>query len=275
VSTDPEFAPHLYRGTAELYDRYRLPYSDQLITQLLDDVRPTGRGRALDLGCGTGQLAFAIAGAFTEVLATDQESDMIDIVRSKIAAGAAHNVRPTVAGAAELDVPAGMFELITIGNAFHRMPRRQVGERVAEWLTAAGQLALCWSSSPWSGGEPWQAAFGELLADWQRRLDAEGRIPPTWSDNRAAHPDEEVLAAAGLIRTGGYQVFQSHRWTATELAGFVYATSFLPITIFGNRTAEFEAEVDELLRRSTGNTVVTDQVNYSYDLFSRPGPAGT
>lgn len=27
MSNDPEFAPDLYRGVAELYDRFRLPYA--------------------------------------------------------------------------------------------------------------------------------------------------------------------------------------------------------------------------------------------------------
>lgn len=63
---DPEFGADLYRGVAELYDEFRLPYAPALINQLLDDTTPDGRGRALDLGCGPGLLAFALAGVVTD-----------------------------------------------------------------------------------------------------------------------------------------------------------------------------------------------------------------
>ena len=47
---------------------------------------PSGRGRLLDLACGTGQLAFALRSPFAEVWAVDQEPDMVAVVRSKAAA---------------------------------------------------------------------------------------------------------------------------------------------------------------------------------------------
>lgn len=275
MTSEPEFAPDLYRGTAQLYDRFRLPYSPRLINQLLADVRPSGDGRALDLGSGTGQLAFALGAAFAEVWAADPEPDMIGVIRSKITAGGEHNIRPVLTTAQDLDAPSAWFELVVIGNAFHRMPRQRVAERIADWLVPGGRLALCWSSSPWSGSQPWQAAFSELLADWRRRLDTDSRIPANLEESRAARPDDEVVRAAGLVPVGSQEVVEPYDWTPKALAGFSYATSFLPITVFGGRTAEFEADLSDRLQPYLHNGVVTDQVSYAYDLFSRPAPADT
>lgn len=270
MSNDPEFAPDLYRGVAALYDRYRLPYAPQLITALLKEIAPSGTGRALDLGCGPGQLAFALADSFAEVWAVDPEPDMIDVVRSKIISGSTSSVHPVVAAAEGLDAPDEFFDMVTIGNAFHRMPRQQVAERVAAWLVPGGHLALCWSSSPWSGPGDWKPAFSELLTNWQHRLDADSRVPADLEASRAAQPDEMIIQAAGLIPAGRHQVTERHDWTPSALAGFVFSTSFLPITIFGDRAAEFEADLAERLEPYVQDGRLPDNVSYGYVLFARP-----
>jgi hypothetical protein len=56
MDNDIEFTSDLYRGTAAYYDRYRLPYPDAMIADLVERAAPSGRGRLLDLACGTGQL---------------------------------------------------------------------------------------------------------------------------------------------------------------------------------------------------------------------------
>ena len=60
VSDEIRFAPDLYRGTAGYYDRFRLPYPDALTADLTRRTAPSGRGRLLDLACGTGQSLLAV-----------------------------------------------------------------------------------------------------------------------------------------------------------------------------------------------------------------------
>ena len=57
MDDEVRFAPDLYRGSAGYYDRYRLPYPEAMITDLIRRAGVSGRGRLLDLACGTGQLA--------------------------------------------------------------------------------------------------------------------------------------------------------------------------------------------------------------------------
>jgi len=86
MSDEVTFAPDLYRGAAGYYDKFRLPYPRTLITGLVCRTAPSGRGRLLDLACGTGQLAFALCDSFAETWAVDQEPDMVEVVRAKAAA---------------------------------------------------------------------------------------------------------------------------------------------------------------------------------------------
>ena len=142
------FATDLYRGSAAYYDRYRLPYPEAMLTDLIRRAEISGHGRLLDLACGTGQLAFPLRRWFSEVWAVDSEPGMVEAVRAKAADQGAENVRPLVSDAGTLDALPGYFELTVVGNAFHRLNRDLVAGRILSWLRPGGYLALCWSSGP-------------------------------------------------------------------------------------------------------------------------------
>jgi SAM-dependent methyltransferase len=251
------FDADLYRGTAEDYDRYRLRYPPELLSSLLSRV--TGRGRMMDLACGTGQLAFALCPAFESTWAVDQEPSMVAVVASR----AVPSVRAVVASASLLRAPAAAFDLIAVGNAFHRLDRDRVASLAYSWLKPGGSLALCWSDSPWTGPAPWQATLRDIMASWRSRLG--DRLPADWSAGRTARPDAAVLAAAGFTVGDRFTCTLRHGWTAASLAGFVYSTSVLPRSFFGALTPEFESE---LARRLPGD--LTSETSYAYDLATKP-----
>ena len=111
MSDEATYAPDLYRGTAEYYDRFRLSYPDALIADLVRRTGASGAGRLLDLACGTGQLAFALRSSFASVWAVDQEPDMIAVVRSKAASGTGR-IAAIVSSVQELDAPPGHFSVV-------------------------------------------------------------------------------------------------------------------------------------------------------------------
>jgi SAM-dependent methyltransferase len=263
---EPSFAADLYAGTAEAYDRFRLPYPPALVADLLARAGVSGQGRLLDLACGTGQLAFALRSSFAETWAVDQEPGMVAVVAAK--AGA--DVRAVVAGAEDLVAEAGRFELVVIGNAFHRLRRDRVAERVAQWLRPGGSVALCWSDSPWAGDAEWQRVFGAVIARWRERLGTADRLPAGWADARRSRSDRQVLEEAGFEAVGRFTFEVDHRWTVPELAGFVYSTSFLPAPLFGDRAPQFEAELANDLAPHLRDGALADRVGYAYDLARKP-----
>jgi SAM-dependent methyltransferase len=230
-----------------------------MLSSLLDQV--AGRSRLMDLACGTGQLTFALGDSFASTWAVDQEPSMVE----RVAARGVPSVRAVVAAAESLEAPAGSFDLIVIGNAFHRLPRDHVAASAFSWLRPGGSLALCWSDSPWAGEAPWQAEFRSVLSAWPDRLGARDRLPAGWADDRSARPDAAVLSATGFANRGRFTFSTTHRWTVATLAGFTYSTSLLPRAVFGDQAAEFEAELADRLPGE-----LTSLTTYAYDLATKP-----
>jgi ubiquinone/menaquinone biosynthesis C-methylase UbiE len=270
VDDGPWFARDLYRGTADDYERFRLGYPGLVTDDLLGRIEPSGAGRLLDLACGTGQLAFALGGPFVEVWAVDQEADMIRVVEAKATTADRGHVRPVLSSAEDLDAPAGWFELVTIGNAFHRLRRDHVAAKACEWLTPGGHLAICWSDVPWLGPLDWQQALFETLERWKAHLGAGDRVPPAWETPRQQRSDLEVLADAGFSIVGRRSLLVEHRWTLEDLVGFVYATSFLPRSVVGASASDFEADVAKRVGRYAQDGTLFQTVSFAYELGQRP-----
>lgn len=266
------FAADLFQGTAEYYDRYRLPYSDSMLTDLVSRAQVSGSGRLLDLACGTGQLAFPLRRRFAEVWAVDQEPDMVAVVRAKADAAGAQDVRPVVSSAEILDVQSEYFEMAVVGNAFHRLDRDVVARRVHEWLRPGGHMALCWLSGPWEGEADWQRTYADVLSKWQVTLGVEDRVPVGWDEDRQDRPDVSVLSDAGFEVVGRHEFAGEYRWSLPELAGYVRSTSLLPVSVLGDQAAAFDADLAETLRphADDGSDTFTAAMSFAYELVRKP-----
>lgn len=269
MDSSPVFRRDLYRGTAAFYDRYRPPYPASLLADLVRRLPVSGTGRLLDLACGTGQVALALADRFTEVVAVDQEQEMVAFGRAKAEAAGVGNVR-WVAGPAESVGIDGPFELVTIGNAFHRLPREAVAVRAFRWAQPGGGIALLWGEILARGDTAWQRAMGHLFREWTARLDAKDRVPAGWESAMDRNPSEQTLVRAGFEYVGRYEFFAEQTWTVETLTGLVYSTSFLNLTVLGDQASVFEAELSVLLRSFEPSGVFHVSARHAYQLAVKP-----
>jgi SAM-dependent methyltransferase len=230
----------------------------------------SGRGRLLDLACGTGQLTFPLHQWFSEVWAVDQEPDMAEAVRAKADAMEAANIRPIAADAQTLEAEPEHFELAVIGNAFHRLDRDLVAGRLLGWLKPGGCVVLCWSSGPEAGDEQWQRALAAVSDRWRATLGAEHRVPANWDQPRRRRPDHEVLSDAGFEVTGRQEFTAEHRWTLPELAGYLRSTSVLSPSVLGDRGTEFDADLAASLGPLADGGAFHQTVSLAYDLARKP-----
>jgi len=269
---DPVFRLDLYRGTARAYEQFRPPYPADVMADVAERTGADGTGRLLDLACGTGQVAFPLADRFAEIWAVDQEPGMIEVARHKAAdAGGGARFRFLTCAAERLTAPTGHFDLITVGNAFHRLPRTPLARQMLRWLRPGGYVALLWGGSPMYGDAPWQRTLAATMQRWQDRPGAEPRVPASYQADRDERSDRRILAEAGFELSGRYSFPVSHVWTADELAGFVASTSVLSAAALGERAGEFDADLRRKLADCQRDGRFRQQTEIAYDLARKPG----
>ncbi|MBE1236560.1 methyltransferase domain-containing protein [Phaeovibrio sulfidiphilus] len=108
----PSAAPHnWFEDNGEAYARFRPDYPERLASFLAD--RAPSLRRAVDVGCGSGQLTALLAPLFDEVTGVDPSADQI------AHAAAVPGVRWVCASAEALPLPDRCASLITVAQAAH------------------------------------------------------------------------------------------------------------------------------------------------------------
>jgi SAM-dependent methyltransferase len=151
----PDFPVDAFAGTATYYARYRVPYPVGLLQDLIARAGLTGKGRLLDLACGPGRIALALAAFFREVSAIDREAEMVEVGQHEATQRGVHNIIWMVGKAEDLQAPPASCALITIGEAFHRLDQQRVATHTLQWLQPGGCVAILGGYGLISGTEPW------------------------------------------------------------------------------------------------------------------------
>ena len=192
------------------------------------------------------------------------------MVRDKARTARAGHVRAVVSRAESLDAPPGAFELVAIGNAFHRLRHDAVAASAVRWLQPNGYIALLWSSAPWTGQTDWQRALSAVLAGWRNRVGAQARVPAGWEQVRRDRPDKVVLTAAGFRPVGSARFRVPHDWTVDALQGLVYSTSALPRPVLGKHAEAFERDFRNELDEYASGGRLRETIDFAYELARRP-----
>ena len=233
----------LFQGTAWYYSRYRAGCPDALRSLLVGALGLDGRGRMLDLGCGTGQLALPLSDCFEEVVGMDPDAEMLaEAARLGEEAGA-RNVSWVRGSSEDLSPALGTFRLVTIARAFHWMNRERVLEDLYGMLTHGGGVAVIGEPSFWNPTEVWQERVVAVIKRW---LGDERRAGNrTFETPKARH--EEVVARARFERSEQHTLSYERSWTLESIKGYLYSSSFASRQLLGDRVEGFERELERTL----------------------------
>ena len=111
---DAPLNPDRFDRAVDHYVAARLQYAPTLIDWLMRETGARGK-RVLDLGCGPGFIADAVAPHVAEVLGLDPSPNMIAAAH----ASAAPNARFEIGSSEDLSAVQAPVHLVTIGRAFH------------------------------------------------------------------------------------------------------------------------------------------------------------
>lgn len=265
-----EFQSDLYRGTATYYYRFRPRYPPSLVADLLERAEARGQGRALDLACGTGHISFALHGHFDEILAVDQEPDMVAFGKDKAEEAGIANICFVESSAEDLSVVPDSLELVAIGNAFHRLQRDVVAAKASRWLRSGRYLALLWGGIPSEGDEDWQKVMRATIERWMTKIQANDRLPQEFHQVRIDRPDAAVLQDAGFELVGSFEFPTPYRWTVDDLIGFTYSTSLLTRAVLGDKAGQFETDLRGDLHDHEQAGLLQHTMRFAYELARRP-----
>jgi SAM-dependent methyltransferase len=156
------FEKHRFRAAAPYYLQGRPPYAPALIRRLAQVCRLGRESRVMDLGCGPGQLARALAPFVGAVTAVDPEPEMLRIAASSGAEEAA-NIRFIEASSKDIAPAWGRFDLVVIGRAFHWMDRLLTLQLLDQVIVPGGAVALLGTDHPQVPDNAWVEAFDSII----------------------------------------------------------------------------------------------------------------
>jgi SAM-dependent methyltransferase len=160
-----------YRSACERY-RFRPPYAAEVIDTLLGLVSGEP-GAVLDLGCGPGKLARALAPHVGRVDAVDFSEAMIDEGRRE--PGGDHPAIRWILSpveAAPLDPP---YALAVAGASFHWFDQERVLARLRGVLSPRAVFAVLDGDGPWH--PPWEDEEIAIMVDFGERITG---VRPIW-----------------------------------------------------------------------------------------------
>jgi len=261
-----EWDETLYGGSAEYYERGRLPYPPELADRLASALELDGSGRAIDVGCGPGIIALRLAHLFEEMVGVDADRHMLEQARERAIERGIANTRWVEMRAENLPGDLGTFRVATFAQSFHWMDRARVAERVRAMLESGGAFVQVnhWSlkgepvpesPSPFPPDDDVQQLIKTYLGDSRRA--GQGALPTaTLSD------EPEVLRGAGFgeperVPLPAGEVVVT---TVDEIVARYYSASSSAPHLFGARREEFEQELRELLHGASPSGSFAERV---------------
>jgi demethylmenaquinone methyltransferase/2-methoxy-6-polyprenyl-1,4-benzoquinol methylase len=108
--------------------------------QVIREANPRGGEKALDVCCGTGDIALSLAQKGAEVVGLDFSERMLEIARKRQSKGRAELARMQfVSGDAQnLPFPGGTFDMVTIGYGLRNLTSWETGLREMQRVAKPG-----------------------------------------------------------------------------------------------------------------------------------------
>ena len=206
-----------FQDQGEDYDRLRPGYPGAVIDAILIHLPDTdddgtaagadGGARAVDLGAGTGKLAWALAERGLDVTAVDTSAAMLETARRR--GSSAPSLTTHLAPAESTGLPEGMAHLVTAAQAWHWFDAPAATIEVARLLAPGGVLALVWNTL--DVAIPWVHRLSRIMhAGDVQREDFEPAVGPELAlIERRVHRWEDPMPSHDVIdlaRTRSYVI---------------------------------------------------------------------
>jgi SAM-dependent methyltransferase len=248
-----EWDETLFLGSAAYYRRGRLPYPPALAERFASAADLSGHPRLIDVGCGPGVVALALAPYFSDVVGLDPDAGMLTEARRLAEAASADNVTWVQRRAEELPAGLGRFRYATFAQSFHWMDRSVVASAVFDMLEPGGAFVhvdTVVADPPPAPALPHPVPPKEAIEALVRSyLGPERRAGQGFLRHGTPGNEWAVLAAAGfsaprIVLVEGREVLQR---SVDDVLAEVLSSSGSAPHLFGSELSRFEADLRALL----------------------------
>lgn len=219
---------------------HRPPYAAALYDFLLEQT--PGRARALDLGCGPGNVAIALADQFAEVVALDPSAAMI--TAGQAADAGRHGNIAWINQTAEAYQCETGFDLVTAGTAIHWPDHAVLFPKLAGWT---GVLAVISGDTP-SPHPCGEKAWLDFLKPWLARMAQ--RTPGVRQPHDPAIFAAEATRHEAWMDIAGRERFaHTFRQSVEDFIACQHSRATWSRAAMGEvLAAQFDQELDDLMR---------------------------
>lgn len=259
----------LFTGTVGFYRQYR-PGIPAEVADVLDQGTTTDRPRRLlDVGTGTGLVVEALLDRFDDIIAIDNDADMLAAAESAI--------RPSLPEGASLSLVESTAEdfappngwradLVTICRAFHWLDQASVLARLDAQVASDGAVAIFGDNSFWVAGSPWKEAVRGVIKEFlgEERRAGQGTFQ---HHNR---PYSEIMEESPFNQVEEVTVPVHRTWTTDSILGYLYSTSFAAPHLFGDRLEAFEAKAKATLAEFSDDDTFGEENEFLIRIGRRP-----
>jgi ubiquinone/menaquinone biosynthesis C-methylase UbiE len=117
----------------------------KVVDQVIRSAEAKPEMRAVDLGCGSGQLTLSLAQQVASIVAVDISQTMIDLLAEHAASAGIANLEGVASPIERLTFPEGSLDLVVTNYALHHLRDRDKAALVARahgWLKPGGRLVI-------------------------------------------------------------------------------------------------------------------------------------
>lgn len=231
-----------FESTAPYYARFRPGYPAPFLKHIAQRFGLDGRGRLLDLGCGTGQLTLPLARLFPEAVGMDPEPEMLAEAEKRAREMAVTNIRWRKGGSKDLQ-SSGPWRLVTMGRSFHWMDRDAVLAVLFDIVEPGGAVVIVDEKSVWKDEQNFEEVTKKVIRKWlgeRRRAGSAYYEPP-----QERH--EVVIARSQFKKMETYRLRYYQSWTLDQVVDYCYSTSYCSLKVLGDKKQIFEDDLRRAL----------------------------
>jgi len=259
------FEPNRFTSTVAFYQRHRLRYPARLVHRISEEAPLGPKARVLDLGCGPGFIAIALAPYAEAVIGIDPDVTMLAAAAQE-AAEAGASVEWREGSSNMLTDDLGPLDLVTMGRSFHWMDREATLARLDELVIPSGLLALLGDTRPKCPANRWVEAFDRVSTDF--------RAPDAFEDFRkseAFEPHFAVLLRSPFSLVERIHLLEERETSLDDQVGRALSRSSTAPQVLQERQPVFEEALRTALKPfadKDGN--FTEIVEYTALIARRP-----